>query len=71
LKKSKAIYNGLRVIRKGLRALQEFQTQALQLSIGDRWRLVQSFLSSIQQETRSFSTHNNLDLEELMKDGET
>jgi hypothetical protein len=51
--------------------LQEFQNQALQLSIGDRWRLVQSFLSSIQQETRSFSAHNNLDLEELMKDGET
>lgn len=31
--------------------LQELQNQALQLSIGDRWRLVQSLLSSIQQET--------------------
>ncbi|MBW4539699.1 MAG: hypothetical protein KME43_11235 [Myxacorys chilensis ATA2-1-KO14] len=32
--------------------LQELQNQALQLSISDRWRLVQSLLSSIQQETR-------------------
>jgi hypothetical protein len=32
-------------------SLQELQNQALQLSIGDRWRLVQSLLSSIQQET--------------------
>lgn len=31
--------------------LQEIQNQALQLPIGDRWRLVQSLLSSIQQET--------------------
>lgn len=31
--------------------LQEFQNQALQLPIGDRWRLVQSLLDSIQQET--------------------
>lgn len=31
--------------------LQEIQSQALQLPIGDRWRLVQSLLSSIQQET--------------------
>jgi len=31
--------------------LQELQNQALQLSIGDRWRLVQSLLNSIQQET--------------------
>ncbi|MGI0484735.1 hypothetical protein ACN4EK_04800 [Pantanalinema rosaneae CENA516] len=31
--------------------LQELQNQALQLPIGDRWRLVQSLLSSIQQET--------------------
>ena len=35
--------------------LQELQNQALQLSIGDRWRLVQSLLSSIQQETLLFS----------------
>lgn len=31
--------------------LQEIQIQALQLPVGDRWRLVQSLLSSIQQET--------------------
>lgn len=31
--------------------LQEIQNQALQLPIGDRRRLVQSLLSSIQQET--------------------
>lgn len=31
--------------------LQELQNQALQLPIGDRWRLVQSLLISIQQET--------------------
>jgi hypothetical protein len=30
---------------------QELQNQALQLPIGDRWRLVQSLLNSIQQET--------------------
>lgn len=31
--------------------LQELQNQALQLPIRDRWRLVQSILTSIQQET--------------------
>ncbi|MGB7440621.1 MAG: hypothetical protein WA919_06105 [Coleofasciculaceae cyanobacterium] len=31
--------------------LQELQKQALQLPISDRWRLVQSVLISIQQET--------------------
>ncbi|WP_008312760.1 hypothetical protein [Leptolyngbya sp. PCC 6406] len=31
--------------------LQEIQNQALELPIRDRWRLVQSLLSSIQQET--------------------
>jgi hypothetical protein len=31
--------------------LQEIQNQALQLPVADRWRLVQSLLSSIQQET--------------------
>lgn len=31
--------------------LQELQNQLLQLSIHDRWHLVQSLLSSIQQET--------------------
>lgn len=33
--------------------LQELQNKALQLSISDRWLLVQSVLTSIQQETRS------------------
>lgn len=32
--------------------LQEVQKQALQLPISDRWRLVESVLTSIQQETR-------------------
>ncbi len=31
--------------------VQDIENQALQLPIGDRWRLVQSLLSSIQQET--------------------
>ena len=39
------------VAGQGLMTLQELQNQALQLPIGDRWRLVQSLLSSIQQET--------------------
>lgn len=34
---------------------QELQNQALQLPIGDRWRLVQSLLGSIQKETLVFS----------------
>ncbi|MGD1927640.1 MAG: hypothetical protein ACFB12_01920 [Leptolyngbyaceae cyanobacterium] len=34
--------------------LQDVHNQALQLSIGERWRLVQSLLSSIQQETLVF-----------------
>lgn len=33
--------------------LQELQNQALQLPISDRWRLVQSVLTSIQKETLS------------------
>lgn len=33
--------------------LQELQDRALQLPVSDRWRLVQSLLSSIQQETLS------------------
>lgn len=36
--------------------LHELQKQALQLPISDRWRLVESLLSSIQQETRSVSS---------------
>jgi hypothetical protein len=35
--------------------LQEMQNQAMQLSIGDRWRLVQTLLNSIQQETSSLN----------------
>lgn len=35
--------------------LQEIQDRALQLPIGHRWRLVQSLLSSIQQETLIFN----------------
>ena len=38
--------------------LQEFQNQALQLSIADWWRLVQSLLSSIQRETQLISPPN-------------
>lgn len=36
--------------------LQELQKQAFQLPISDRWRLVQSVLTSIQQETLSSIT---------------
>jgi hypothetical protein len=39
--------------------LQELQNQALQLSIGDRWHLVQSLFTSIQQETLVFSPQNS------------
>jgi hypothetical protein len=43
--------------------LQEMQNQAMQLSIGDRWRLVQTLLSSIQQETLLVNPpQTNLDL---------
>lgn len=38
--------------------LQELQDRALQLPVSDRWRLVQSLLSSIQQETLSSITPN-------------
>ena len=38
--------------------LRELQNQALQLSIADRWRLVQSLLSSIQKETPLFRSSN-------------
>ncbi|BAZ70417.1 hypothetical protein NIES4106_52100 [Fischerella sp. NIES-4106] len=34
------------------------QNQGLQLPIGDRWRLVQSLLTSIQQETLLFNLPN-------------
>jgi hypothetical protein len=38
--------------------LQELQNKALQLPIGDRWRLVQLLLNSIQQETLLFNPPN-------------
>ena len=38
--------------------LQELQNQVLQLPIGERRRLVQILLNSIQQETQSFSPPN-------------
>ncbi|MBW4632049.1 MAG: hypothetical protein KME30_09150 [Iphinoe sp. HA4291-MV1] len=39
-------------------SLQELQEQALQLPISDRWRLVESVLASIQQETLSPISEN-------------
>ncbi|TVQ64558.1 MAG: hypothetical protein EA366_01080 [Spirulina sp. DLM2.Bin59] len=42
-------------------ALHEIQNQALQLPIGDRWRLVQSLLNSIQQETLALSPPKSVD----------
>ena len=39
--------------------LQELQKQALQLPISDRWRLVQSVLASIEQETLSSISPNS------------
>jgi len=42
-------------------ALHEIQNQALQLPISDRWRLVQSLLSSIQQETLALSLPKTVD----------
>ena len=36
--------------------LRDLQEQALQLSISERWRLVQSVLSSIEQETQVFNS---------------
>jgi len=41
--------------------LHEIQNQALQLPISDRWRLVQSLLSSIQQETLALSPPTTMD----------
>ncbi len=39
--------------------LQELQKQALQLPISDRWRLVQSVLTSIEKETLSSISPNS------------
>ncbi|APB33537.1 hypothetical protein GlitD10_1217 [Gloeomargarita lithophora Alchichica-D10] len=37
---------------------QELQHQILQLSLTERWHLIQSLLSSIQRETQTFSAPN-------------
>lgn len=39
--------------------LQDLQNQVLRLPIGDRWRLIQSLLNSIQQETLLSSYPNS------------
>jgi hypothetical protein len=39
--------------------LQEFRNQALQLSVDERWHLVRSLLSSIQQDTLSSNPLNS------------
>jgi hypothetical protein len=43
-----------------LMTLQEMQNQALQLSIGDRWQLVQTVLESLKQESRPILKRGNL-----------
>ena len=40
--------------------LQELQKQALQLSTGDRWQLVQALLESLKQETHPKLKRGNL-----------
>ncbi|MDF5723682.1 MAG: hypothetical protein PUP91_25095 [Rhizonema sp. PD37] len=40
--------------------LQELQKQALQLSINERWQLVQTLLESLKQETRPMQKKGNL-----------
>ncbi|MGL5874751.1 MAG: hypothetical protein ACRC2R_20695 [Xenococcaceae cyanobacterium] len=40
--------------------LQELQKQLLQLSISDRWQLVQTLLESLQRETRLTLKRGNL-----------
>lgn len=40
--------------------LQELQKQALQLSISERWQLVQTLMESLQQETRPVQKKGNL-----------
>ena len=40
--------------------LQELQKQLLQLSISDRWQLVQMLLESLQRETRPTLKRGNL-----------
>ncbi|KYC42339.1 hypothetical protein WA1_20425 [Scytonema hofmannii PCC 7110] len=38
--------------------LQELQKQALQLSISERWQLMQTLMESLQQETRPVQKGN-------------
>lgn len=40
--------------------LQELQNQALQLPIGDRWKLVQALLESLKQEAQPKVKQRNL-----------
>lgn len=40
--------------------LQDIQTQALQLSTGDRWQLVQTLLDSLKRETYPKRKKGNL-----------
>jgi hypothetical protein len=40
--------------------LQELQNQALQLSVGDRWQLVQALLESLKRETHPKLKRGNL-----------
>ena len=40
--------------------LQELQKQALQLSISDRWHLVQTLLESLKRETHPWVNRGNL-----------
>lgn len=47
--------------------LKELQKQALQLSISDRWRLVQSVLTSIEQETQ-VSNSTRTEIEPIVND---
>ena len=46
--------------------LQELQQQALQLSIGNRWRLVESLLFSIERETQT--SNSSSQIESIPKD---
>ncbi|MEB3883967.1 hypothetical protein [Lyngbya sp. CCY1209] len=40
--------------------LQELQNEALRLSVGDRWQLVQTLLESLRRDTETLSKSRNL-----------
>jgi hypothetical protein len=40
--------------------IDRLQSQALQLPLSDRWQLVQTLLTSIQQETKNLAEHQTL-----------